>query len=145
MVFLSGSIYAQDTKNSLQANLLYGSKIETAGFGLTFNLTGKKHEFSPSINVYLPKSGINGKEINFDYHRLIGIKDKIKVFPIIGFGINSWEGSNEENETKYGLNLGLGGRYDINNKFHAGFQFKYSAMSESGSQSVPILTIAYKL
>lgn len=90
MVFVvSGSIQAQDTKNSLQANLLYGSKIETAGFGLTFNLTGKKHEFSPSINAYLKKDGVSLKEINFDYHRLYGIGSKIKVFPIIGFGINS--------------------------------------------------------
>lgn len=146
MVFVvSGSIQAQDTKNSLQANLLYGSKIETTGFGLTFNLTGKKHEFSPSINAYLKKDGVSLKEINFDYHRLYGIGGKVKVFPIIGFGINSWEGSGAENESKFGLNLGLGGRYDINDKFHAGFQYKYSAMSHSGSQSVPMLTIAYKL
>lgn len=137
--------FAQKGKNSLQANVLYGSKIETIGFGLTFNLTGKKHEFSPSLNVYLPKDGVNGKEINFDYHRLYSIKDKIKIFPIIGFALNSWEGSEVENETKYGLNLGIGGRYDINNKFHAGFQYKYSAMSNSGSQSVPMLTIGYKL
>lgn len=145
MVFVCGSIYAQDTKNSWQANVLYGSKIKTAGFGLTFNLTGKKHEFSPSFNVYLKKDGVSLREINFDYHRLYGIGSKVKVFPIIGFGLNSWEGSGQENETKYGLNLGLGGRYDINARFHAGFQYKYSAMSHSGSQSTPMLTIAYKL
>ena len=58
MVFVCCSIYAQDTRNSFQANVLYGSKIENIGFGLTFNLTGKKHEFSPSINVYLPKDGL---------------------------------------------------------------------------------------
>ncbi|NDV78610.1 hypothetical protein D0T57_06465 [Dysgonomonas sp. 511] len=145
MVFVCVSIYGQDTRNSWQANVLYGSKIKTAGFGLTFNLTGKKHEFSPSINLYLKKDGVNLKEINFDYHRLYGIGSKVKVFPIIGFGLNSWEGSGQENETKYGLNLGLGGRYDINSRFHAGFQYKYSAMSESGSQTVPMLTIGYKL
>ena len=145
MCTMALGVFAQKSKNSLQANVLYGSKIETIGFGLTFNLTGKKHEFSPSLNVYLPKDGVNGKEINFDYHRLYSIKDKIKVFPIIGFAFNSWEGSGVENETKYGLNLGIGGRYDINNKFHAGFQCKYSAMSNSGSQSVPMLTIGYKL
>lgn len=145
MVCVCISSYAQDTRNSLQANVLYGSKIETVGFGLTFNLTGQKHEFSPSINVYLPKNGVKGKEINFDYHRLYGIQDKIKVFPIIGFALNSWEGSGTENETKYGLNIGFGGRYTITNRFDAGFQFKYSAMSYSGSQSVPMLTIAYKL
>lgn len=144
MTLVSGSLFAQKGK-SLQANALYGSKIETVGFGLTFNFTGKKHEWSPSINVYLPKDGINGKEFNLDYHRLYSIKDKIKVFPIIGLSINSWEGSNEYNQTKIGLNLGFGGRYTINEQFDAGFQFKYSMMSESGSQSVPMLTIAYKL
>lgn len=148
MVLVSGSVYAQDTKNSLQANILYGSKIETVGFGFTFNLTGKKHEFSPSLNVYLPKNDIKVREINFDYHRLYGIGNKIKVFPIVGFALSVWDTnieSTDTNETKFGVNLGIGGRYDINEKFHAGFQFKYGAMTESASQSVPMLTIAYKL
>lgn len=72
MVFACVSVYSQDTRNSLQANALYGSKIETAGFGLTFNLTGQKHEFSPSLNLYLPKNDVKVQEINFDYHRLYG-------------------------------------------------------------------------
>lgn len=145
MVFLCGSIYAQDTKNSLQANILYGSKIETAGFGLTFNLTGKKHEFSPSISFYFPKDDIKATEINFDYHRLYGIGERVKLFPIIGFALSNWNGDYIEDKTKFGVNLGAGGRYDINEKFHAGFQFRYSALTNSGSQSVPMLTIGYKL
>lgn len=152
MVFVCVSIHAQDTRNSLQANLLYGSKIKTAGFGLTFNLTGKKHEFSPSINLYLPKDDVKVQEINFDYHRLYRIGDKIKVFPIIGLGLAVWNGDGGDgesafgdSESKFGINLGLGGRYTINDRFDAGFQFKYSAMSHSASQSVPMLTISYKL
>lgn len=152
MVFICGSIYAQDTKNSLQANILYGSKIKTAGFGVTFNLTGKKHEFSPSINLFLPKDDIKVREINFDYHRLYRIGDKVKVFPIVGFALSVWDGFGGEgdsalgdNDTKFGANLGLGGRYSINERFDAGLQFKYSAMSSSGSQTVPMFTISYKL
>lgn len=152
MVFVCVSIHAQDTRNSLQANLLYGSKIKNAGFGLTFNLTGKKHEFSPSINLYLPKDDVKVQEINFDYHRLYGIGDKIKVFPVIGLALAVWDGAEEQGEssfgdskTKFGANIGFGGRYDILDKLHIGFQFKYSAMSNSASQSVPFLTVGYKL
>jgi len=152
LLSISTITFAQKEKNSLQANLLYGSKIETVGFGLTFNLTGKKHEFSPSINVYLPKNDVKVREINFDYHRLFRIGDKIKVFPIIGFGLAVWDGFGGEgdsalgeNDTKFGANLGLGGRYSINERFDVGFQLKYSAMSSSGSQTVPMLTISYKL
>jgi outer membrane protein X len=152
LLTLALSAFAQKGKNSLQANVLYGSKVETVGFGLTFNLTGKRDEFSPSISVYLPKNGVNVREINFDYHRLIGIKDKIKIFPILGLGITVWEGFGGEgdstlgsNDTKFGANFGFGGRYTINEKFDAGFQLKYSAMSGSASQTVPMLTIAYKL
>lgn len=145
MVFACVSIHAQDTRNSLQANVLYGSKIKTAGFGLTYNFTGAKHEFSPSINLYLPKDDVKVQEINFDYHRLYGIGDKVKVFPIIGFALAVWDYDGSDNKTKAGANIGLGGRYSINDKFDAGFQLKYSAMSESASQTVPMLTIAYKL
>lgn len=143
---------AQKGKNSFQANVLYGSKIETVGFGLTFNLTGKKHEFSPSVNLYLPKSDVKVREINFDYHRLYHIGDKITVFPILGFGLAVWDGFGGEgdsalgdNDTKIGANLGIGGRYTINDRFDAGFQLKYAAMSSSASQTVPMLTISYKL
>lgn len=143
--------FAQKGKNSFQANLLYGSKIETVGFGLTFNLTGKKHEFSPSLNVYLPKNDVKVREINLDYHRLFSIGDKVQVFPILGLGIAVWDGFGGEgdsalgdNETKIGANLGIGGRYTINERFDAGFQLKYAAMSASASQTVPMLTIGYK-
>jgi len=144
MLTITLGVSAQKS-NSLQANILYGSKIETAGFGLAFNLTGKKHEFSPSINFFLPKNDIKLTEINFDYHRLYGIGEKIKVFPIIGIAVSNWNGSSDDNKSKFGANLGIGGRYDILDRFHAGFQFKYSAMSSSGSQSVPMVTIGYKL
>lgn len=143
--------FAQKGKNSFQANLLYGSKIETVGFGLTFNLTGKKHEFSPSLNVYLPKNDVKVREINLDYHRLFGIGDKVQVFPILGLGIAVWDGFGGEgdsalgdNDTKIGANLGIGGRYSVNERFNAGFQLKYAAMSSSASQTVPMLTIGYK-
>jgi outer membrane protein X len=145
MLTIMLGVSAQESKNSLQANILYGSKIETAGVGLTFNLTGKKHEFSPSVNFYFPKNGFKMAEINFDYHRLYGIGDKVKAFPILGLAISNWNGDLVEDKTKFGVNLGVGGRYDINDRFHAGFQFKYSAMSNSGSQSVPMITIGYKL
>lgn len=142
---VTSNAFTQENRNSLQANVLYGSKIETVGFGLTYNLTGKKHEFSPSVSFYLPKNDVKAAEINFDYHRLYGIKDKIKIFPIIGFALSNWNGDYVEDKTKIGVNLGAGGRYDINDRFQAGFQFRYSAMSNSGSQSVPMLTIGYKL
>lgn len=144
VLIMATNVFSQKSK-SLQANVLYGSKIESIGFGLTFNLTGQKHEFSPSINVYVPKGGMNLVDINLDYHRLFGIGEKIKVFPIIGFSLNSWSGNGIEAETKAGANFGFGGRYDLNDRFDVGFQFKYAAMSSSGSQSVPMLTIAYKL
>jgi len=152
LLTLTLGVFAQKGKNSFQANMLYGSKIETVGFGLSFNLTGNKHEFSPSINVYLPKDDVKVREINFDYHRLYLIGDKVKVFPIIGFALSVCDGFGGEgdsslgdNETKFGANIGIGGRYSLNERFDAGFQLKYAAMSSSASQTVPILTIAYKL
>lgn len=144
MLTMGVSAFSQKGK-SLQANVLYGSKIETVGLGLTFNLTGQKHEFSPSLNVYIPKDGMNLVDISLDYHRLFGIGESIKIFPIIGFSLNSWSGSGIEAQTKAGVNLGIGGRYNLNEKFDVGFQFKYAAMSSSGSQSVPMLTFSYKL
>lgn len=144
MLALTVSAFSQKSK-SLQANILYGSKIETVGFGLTFNLTGQKREFSPSLNVYIPKSGINLVDISLDYHRLYSIKDKVKVFPIIGFSLNSWSGNGIEGETTVGANLGVGAKYCLNERFDIGLQYKYAVMSSSSSQSVPMLTIAYKL
>jgi len=146
MLTLTLGTFAQKGKNSLQANVLYGSKIETAGFGLAFNLTGKKHEFSPSANFYLPKNNLKIVELNLDYHRLYGIGERIKVFPIIGLAFSNWNSPySDEKGTKVGINLGVGGRYDINDKFHAGFQYRYSAMSASGSQGSPMVTVGYKL
>lgn len=151
LLSITTGMFAQKSRNSFQANVLYGSKIETVGFGLTFNLTGKKHEFSPSLNVYLPKNDVKVREINLDYHRLFGIGDKVQVFPILGLGIAVWDGFGGEgdsalgdNDTKIGANLGIGGRYSVNERFNAGFQLKYAAMSSSASQTVPMLTIGYK-
>lgn len=140
MLTLSLGTFAQKDKNSLQFNAGYGSKIENVGFGLAYNwVKSEKTEFSPSINFYPEKNGVSVKEINFDYHRLITINENVKIYPIIGFCLAEW------NDTAVGANLGLGGRYSIAKRIDLGAFFKYSAMSNSSSQSVPMLSIAYKL
>jgi len=136
---LTSSLFAQKAKSSLQLNVGYGTKIENVGLGVTYNwVLSKKSEFSPSVVFFPEKDGVSIKEINFDYHRLKKIGEQITWFPIIGFSIAEW------GDTSFGLNVGLGARYSLNEKINVGAFYKYAMMTKSASQSVPMLTVGYK-
>lgn len=133
-------LFAQKGKNSLQLNVGYGSKIETIGGGVQFNLAmSKKMEFAPSINLFAEKDGVSVKEVNFDLHYLIPIGSKVKVYPLFGFSLAEWS------ETSAGVNYGVGARYPLIDKFDLGVQYKKNAVSNGQSQYVSFLTIGYKL
>lgn len=140
MLTIALGLLAQKGKNSLQVNVGYGSKIETFGGGVQFNLAmSKKMEFAPSINQFAKKDGISVKEVNLDLHYLIPIGEKVKVYPLFGFALTEW------NETSAGVNYGIGARYLLTDKFDLGLQYKKNAVSNGQSQYVSFLTIGYKL
>lgn len=140
MLITTFCLSAQKGKNSLQLNGGYGSKIESIGGGVQFNLAmSKKMEFAPSINQFAKKDGISVKEINLDLHYLIPIGEKVKVYPLFGFSLAEWS------ETSAGVNYGVGARYLLTDKFDLGLQYKKNAVSNGQSQYVSFLTIGYKL
>ena len=83
MLITTFCLSAQKGKNSLQLNGGYGSKIESIGGGVQFNLAmSKKMEFAPSINQFAKKDGISVKEVNLDLHYLIPIvENPVRVAP----------------------------------------------------------------
>lgn len=140
MLTLSLGSFAQKGKNSIQANVGYGSKIENVGFGIQFNWAiSKKMEFAPSINQFLEKDGATYKDINFDFHYLIPIGEKVKVYPLLGFSLVEWGYSSETATTSLQLNYGVGARYPLTEKFDLGIQVSKNKQVNS------LLTIGYKL
>lgn len=140
MLTLSLGSFAQKGKNSIQVNVGYGSKIENVGFGVQFNWAiSKKMEFAPSINQFLQKDGATYKDINFDFHYLIPIGEKVKVYPLLGFSLVEWGYTSENSETSFKFNYGVGTRYPLSDKFDLGIQVA------KNKQVGSFLTIGYKL
>ncbi|MFD2696853.1 outer membrane protein [Mesonia sediminis] len=138
-ILVSSSLLAQ--KNTkIGAFMAYGSEIENLGLGLNaeFDLT-EKLALSPSFIYYLPKDEYGFKanwwELNADAHYYFLQEEQINVYGLGGLNYshikvsyeNAWGygGDYSASDGRFGLNLGGGINFNLNEKWLPFAEIKY--------------------
>ena len=161
-----GAAMAQKNVKAIGLNINYGTEISNLGFGAKFQYgISDAIRIEPSFNYYLEKDGLGLWDINANIHYLFDVAEKIKVYPLAGLGYanckSTWESGyfdsygeyhefesedGEENSSSSGeiaVNLGIGGEYQLTNKFSIGAELKYQIISNF-NQLVAAIGVTYK-
>ena len=162
--------YAQKGEKSVNLQLGYGTEIKNVGLGAKFayNVTAAIR-LAPSFDYFFKKDFVSNWNINVDAHYLFPIADKFKVYPLVGLTYSSWKvdlggaiedaiedmggyieddgeddgGSLNVTEGRFGMNIGAGIQYDINQTWGLNFEFKYQIIKDF-NQAVFNVGVVYK-
>lgn len=145
LAILSVSTYAQGFGSGL-IKMGYDTKMERFGVGFEGRYHFSDHlRIAPDVIYYFPKGGVNGLDVNGNFHYVLGLSDVANLYPIAGIGIvnNGWNEPNGDGKTKrkgstdIGFNLGLGFEYNLSDKIFALGEYKYK-FNDNGSNSIMI-------
>lgn len=140
--------FAQAGSVSLGPALGFGTKstLSTPSVGIKLNYNPTSHlELSPSFNYYFSHKGVNAWDINVDGHYVFNVGSGFDLYPIVGLSLfHASQDNPDVSETKVGLNLGGGARYNFNNRISLGLELKYVIVSNWGGLT-PSLNLMFRL
>lgn len=164
-VLIGLSAFAQKGEKAIGLGLSYGTEISNPGIGVfgQYNISDA-FRAEASFDYFLKKDDLSMWDVNINVHYLIPIANKIKAYPLAGLSFTNWksefsidyepcdeyhqyftdddlEGS--WSESKFGLNLGAGLQYDLNEQFAIKAEAKYQLISDF-DQAVFNIGVAYK-
>jgi outer membrane protein X len=128
------------------------------GVGVQFNygLT-EQIRLAPSFDYFFEDHGFSAWMLNADVHYLFNVAPRVNVFPLAGLTLlgtrMSWDdgwgdydngnGSSTYTDTHFGVNLGGGVDYLLNDRFTIGLQLKYSLISNF-NQFLPSVNVMWR-
>lgn len=164
-----GSAFAQKGEQRVGLNLNYGTEISNVGLGAKYQYgITDAIRLEGSFDYFFKKDGLGMWDINVNAHYLFPVAEKFKVYPLVGLTYSHWkmdgidygsefEGMSPEDKeewgitdleesssaSKFGVNLGAGVQYDVNETWAVNFEVKYQLISDY-NQAVFGLGVAYK-
>ena len=162
VALVSMCAFAQKGQKAVGLNLSYGTEISNLGFGVKgqYNFTDAIR-VEASFDYFLKKDDLSMWDVNVNAHYLIPVKD-LKIYPLVGLTYTNWKDSFDfgnyldgfkdyydddlelsDSEGKFGVNLGGGVQYDINNNWAVNFEMKYQIISDF-DQAVFGFGVTYK-
>ena len=136
---------AQKGEMAVGGNLLYGTEINSVGLGAKFQYGILDHlRGEASFNYYFKNKGFRRWDLNANAHYLFDITEKFRAYPLAGLTVvNKSYADVDDSITRFGLNLGGGCDYNINENWRVNAEFKYSIVSTI-DQAVFSLGAVYK-
>ncbi len=139
----SAALWAQDGKWGIGLNLGYGTDL-SQGFlgGRVLYDIDERFDVVGSFNRYFKDHSLKSWDINADFHWNVYHEDLFEVYPLAGISIfhQKWHGGHKD--TFFGVNLGGGIMFNINDHWKIGAEIKGQIMSDS--QFVPLVTAMYR-
>lgn len=125
------SASAQKGEMAAGVNLLYGTEINSVGLGAKFQYGILDHlRGEASFNYYFQNKGFRMWDLNANAHYLFDITEKFRAYPLAGLTVvNKSYADVDDSITRFGLNLGGGCDYNINENWRVNAEFKYSIVS----------------
>lgn len=122
---------AQKGEMAVGGNLLYGTEINSVGLGAKFQYGILDHlRGEASFNYYFQNKGFRMWDLNANAHYLFDITEKFRAYPLAGLTVvNKSYADVDDSITRFGLNLGGGCDYNINENWRVNAEFKYSIVS----------------
>lgn len=84
---------------------------------------------APEVLFIFPKDHTIGLDVNINAHYVFPIDSKLTLFPLAGISMQNYRFSYEgvsNSASKFGLNLGGGAGYALNNKSFLNLEMKYT-------------------
>ena len=139
MFLLLGNVQAQKGKQAIGFGLSYGTEIETLGFGVKYqyNLTNPLR-IEPSFNYFFENDNVSMLDLNVNFHYLCPIANNVKIYPLAGVTFTNWmwDGGEiwgvdfDDNETRFGVNLGAGLEFNLSHNWTMNMEFKYQLVDD---------------
>lgn len=153
VALVSMCAFAQKGQKAVGLNLSYGTEISNLGIGAKgqYNFTDAIR-VEASFDYFLKKDDLSMWDVNVNAHYLFPVKD-LKIYPLVGLTYTNWKDSfdywdgikdyYDDSEGKFGVNLGGGVQYDINDNWAVNFEMKYQIIGDF-DQAVFGFGVAYK-
>ena len=142
LLMLLGNVYAQKGKQAIGFGLSYGTEIENLGLGLKYqyNITNPIR-LEPSINYFFENDNVSMLDLNVNFHYLFPVASNFKLYPLVGLTFSNWmfdfgdswlddDFDLDDNECRFGMNLGAGGELSLNRNWAFNFEFRYQLVSD---------------
>lgn len=139
MFLLLGNVQAQKGKQAIGFGLSYGTEIETLGIGVKYqyNLTNPLR-IEPSFNYFFENDNVSMLDLNVNFHYLCPIANNVKIYPLAGVTFTNWmwDGGEiwgvdfDDNETRFGVNLGAGLEFNLSHNWTMNMEFKYQLVDD---------------
>ena len=122
---------AQKGEMAVGANLLYGTEINSVGLGAKFQYGIIDHlRGEASFNYYFQNKGFRMWDLNANAHYIFDITERFHAYPLAGLTVvNKSYAKVDDSITHFGLNLGGGCEFDVNENWRVNAEFKYSIVS----------------
>jgi outer membrane protein X len=122
---------AQKGEMAVGANLLYGTEINSVGLGAKFQYGIIDHlRGEASFNYYFQNKGFRMWDLNANAHYIFDITERFHAYPLAGLTVvNKSYAKVDDSITRFGLNLGGGCEFDVNENWRVNAEFKYSIVS----------------
>lgn len=138
----STALCAQEGKWGIGLNLGYGTDLSQAFLGgrVLYDIDDR-FDVVGSFNRYFKDHGLKSWDINADFHWNVYRQELFEVYPLVGLSFlhQKW---GDWNDNYFGVNIGAGIMFNINDHWKIGAEMKGQIMS--GSQFVPLATAMYR-
>ena len=156
--------FAQQGEKAAGLNLSYGTEIKNLGIGIKgqYGITDAIRA-EASFDYFLKKEGLSMWDVNFNFHYLFPLSDKLKVYPLAGLSYTNWKldisdvwddlddyydddwdsDDSSSSTGKFGINLGGGIQYNITDMVTVSFEAKYQLINDF-DQMIFGFGVAYK-
>lgn len=148
MFFVMSSALAQKGIQAAGVHLSYGTEISSIGLGVKYqyNITDNIR-LEPSINYFFENDGVDMFDFNATAHYLFPMANNVRLYPLAGLTVATWRADYgndgaEVTKSKFGMNLGGGGEFDITNELMVNFEIKYQLVSDF-DQAIFSVGLAY--
>ena len=129
--------YAQTHQGQSAASFIIGygfdSENATIGIDYRYSLTNEVR-LSPSLTYYVKNNGLSAWAIDANAHYLVRLTDIFGFYPLAGLDLSFWSwdaGSGlSDNDTRFGLNIGLGGEIYATQEITVGLEVKYTVIKD---------------
>lgn len=152
LLTVASSALAQEGEVRLGPVLGFGTKSELAtpsvGIKLNYGVTNRI-ELSPAFDYYIKNKGVSAWDLNLNAHYVFTAVDDLFLYPLVGLSlfhdaIDATDLVKADANTRFGLNLGGGIRYNLTESISLGLELKYVLVSRWGGLN-PSLNLMFRL
>jgi len=139
MMLVSTATFAEEGDKWGGVNLSFGfnNKFKNFGVGGKFQYEIKENlRLEGAANYFFRRSNPDGSstsmwDVNVNAQYLIHVGENINVYPIIGPSLMTYKTESITGfHTRFGVNLGAGAEYRVNEQIKVNFDFKYQYLKD---------------